>query len=148
MSFTIRSYKPEDRARLIEVFNLNVPKHFDPKEVKDLEGYLNELPETYYSIEVGGMIVGGVGCVVEEDLSGSITWIFMHPDFVGQGLGRAAVEHCFCTLRKDERVKMFRARTSQTAYRFFEKMGFKVMSTKKDYWAEGLDLYDMEMDID
>ena len=145
MSHSIRPYKPADRAKLIEVFMLNVPKHFDPKEVNDLEGYLDKLPETYYTIEVDGTIVGGVGCVVEQDLSGSITWIFMHPNYAGQGLGRAAVEHCLSILKNDERVNVFKARTSQTAYRFFEKMGFQVKAIQKDYWAEGLDLYVVEM---
>ena len=110
-----------------------------------LIGYLDKLPETYYCIEVDEVIVGGVGCVVEEDLSGSVTWIFMHPDYAGQGLGRAAVGHCLKILKKDERVKVFKARTSQTAYQFFEKLGFQVTSTQKDYWAEGLDLYIVEM---
>ncbi len=145
MSLIIRSYKPKDRSRLVEIFMLNVPKHFARKEVIDLEEYLDKLPETYYSIEVDGVIVGGVGCVVEKDLSGSITWIFMHPDFTGQGLGRVAVDHCLTILKKDNRIKVFKARTSQTAFQFFEKMGFLLIRTEKDYWAEGIDLYDMEM---
>ncbi len=147
MSTIIRSYKEEDRPRLIEVFNLNVPEHFAAAELKDLEGYLDKLPETYSIIEVDDKIVGGVGCVVEKDLSGSITWIFTDPEYARRGLGKMAVEHCFDILKQDKRVTVFKARTSQTAYRFFEKVGFHVTHTQKDYWADGLDLYAMEMNV-
>ncbi len=145
MSTSIRSYRPDDKSRLVEIFHLNVPKHFGIEELKGLESYLDKPPETYYVIEVDNKVVGASGCAVEENLSGTITWIFLHPESAGQGLGRALVEHCLAILKKDDRVKKFRAKTSQTAYKFFERMGFSLIRTEKDYWAKGLDLYDMEM---
>jgi len=37
----IRKYNPTDRPELIEVFKLNTPTYFDPKEVSDFEEYLD-----------------------------------------------------------------------------------------------------------
>lgn len=35
-------------------------------------------------------------------------------------------------------------KTSQVAYKFYEKQVFKLFEIKKDYWAGGFDLYDKE----
>lgn len=35
--------------------------------------------------------------------------------------------------------------TSQYTFEFFEKYGFKTVAYEKDHWAEGLDLYQMEL---
>jgi ribosomal protein S18 acetylase RimI-like enzyme len=35
-------------------------------------------------------------------------------------------------------------RTSQHAWRFFEKMGFELQKTEKNFWAPGFDLYQMK----
>lgn len=62
----IRPYKTSDKTELIEVFNLNVPKYFDPKEQKDLIEYLEQKPETYLIIEYEKRIIGGVGYEIRE----------------------------------------------------------------------------------
>ena len=36
-------------------------------------------------------------------------------------------------------------RTTQLAFQFYEKMGFELDKTKKDFWAKGFDLYQMKM---
>ena len=40
-------------------------------------------------------------------------------------------------------VRRIVCRTSQVAYRFFEKFGFQLQYTTPDFWAPGLDLYYM-----
>ena len=35
-------------------------------------------------------------------------------------------------------------RSSQVAYKFYEKQGFVLNEIKKNYWAEGFDMYSME----
>tara|TARA_R110000868_G_scaffold4211_6_gene26465 strand:- start:9911 stop:10033 length:123 start_codon:yes stop_codon:yes gene_type:complete len=34
--------------------------------------------------------------------------------------------------------------TSQLAYKFFEKFDYSINRIEKNYWGEGLDLYEME----
>ena len=142
----IRSYKPEDKERLLEIFRLNIPKYFDKTELNDFIEYLEENPETYLTIEVDSKIVGGIGYYVNEnDKSGRITWIFFDPKYSGQGLGKKSVEYCLKLLSEDDRVNKFTVSTSQLAYKFFEKFGYKTIRAEKDYWGIGLDLYEMEM---
>ncbi len=141
----IRPYKPNDKGSLLKIFNLNTPKYFDKNELNDFEAYLEEKAGTYLTIEVDNNIVGGTGYYINEnDKSGRITWIFFHPNYSGLGLGKQSMEYCLELLRKDNRVEKFIVTTSQLAYRFFEKFGYRINRIEKDYWGEGLDLYEME----
>jgi N-acetylglutamate synthase-like GNAT family acetyltransferase len=142
----IRPFNQADRDTLIEIFKLNTPRYFDPKEVNDFIEYLENYSDTYLTLEHEGKIVGGTGYYVKEsDKSGRITWIFFHPDYSGLGLGRQAVEYCLTTLKQNPKVEKFVVTTSQLANKFFEKFGYKLTKTEKDFWGHGLDLYEMEM---
>ena len=142
----IRPYLPTDKAQLLEIFKLNTPKYFDPLEIKDFEQYLEQESDTYLVVEMDDEVVGGTGYYVNQsDQSGRITWIFFDPKCSGQGLGRLSVEHCLELLRKEKGVDKFIVTTSQLAYKFFEKFGYHITRTEKDYWGKGLDLYEMEM---
>jgi len=142
---TIRPYKAADKNSLVVIFKLNTPKYFDPNEVNDFEAYLEQHNDTYLTIELNDKIVGGTGYYINNtDHSGRITWIFFHPDFAGQGLGKKTVEHCLTILKSNPEVEKLVVTTSQLAYKFFEKFGYVLVQTKKDYWGKGLDLYLME----
>jgi len=142
----IRQYKPTDKEKLLEIFKLNTPEYFDKKEVNDFEEYLEQKGESYLIIELDNKIVGGTGYYVNEsDRSGRIVWIFFDPNYSGLGLGRQIVEHCLALLSKYDRVDKFVVTTSQLAFRFFQKFGYNVNRIEKNYWGEGLDLYEMEM---
>lgn len=145
----IRPFTSADKDTLIEIFKLNTPKYFDVNELSDFLGYLEDHSDTYLTITYGKNIVGGTGYYVKDaDKSGRITWIFFHPDFAGMGLGRQAVDHCLAILRQDPSVEKLVVTTSQWAYRFFEKFGYALIRTEKDFWGPGLDLYEMEMSND
>jgi ribosomal protein S18 acetylase RimI-like enzyme len=141
----IRPYKAADKNELIDIFKLNTPEYFDPKEVADYEEYLEKYADTYFTIEHEGRIAGGVGYYVREsDKSGRITWIFFHPAYAGLGLGKKSVEHCHAIFTSDPTIEKLAVTTSQKAYKFFEKFGYQLIETEKDYWGKGLDLYLME----
>ena len=144
----IRPYQPSDKETLVEIFKLNTPTYFDPKEVNDFINYIEHQQDTYLTIEREGKIVGGTGYSINnQKQSGAITWIFFHPDYSGMGLGKQAVEHCLNILKQKPSVKKLVVTTSQFAYQFFGKFGFELIHTKKDFWGPGLDLYEMEMSL-
>lgn len=145
----IRPFQQTDKEILAEIFMMNTPQYFDPKEVNDFVEYLEHHSHTYLTLEQDNKIVGGTGYYVKNsDKSGRITWIFLNPVYSGLGLGRQAVEYCLMRLRQNPEVEKFVVMTSQLAFRFFEKFGYRVIRTEKDYWGTGLDLYEMEMTND
>jgi len=144
----IRKYNQKDRPELIEIFKLNTPKYFDSNEVKDFEEYLDQNADTYLTIEIENRIAGGTGYQITDNYTiGRITWIFFHPDFSGLGLGRQSVEYCLNIFKTNPSIKKLVVTTSQLAYKFFEKFGYKLTYTEKDYWGKGLDLYTMEINL-
>ncbi|MCT4639464.1 MAG: GNAT family N-acetyltransferase [Bacteroidales bacterium] len=144
----IREYRVSDREELLDVFKLNIPKYFDPKEVDDFLEYLDDHGDTYLTIEKDNKIVGGVGYIFNDsDKSGQITWIFLHPEYTDHGLGKQAVEHCITLLKSNSEIVKLVVTTSQLAFRFFEKFGFNLIRTEKDYWGSGLDLFLMEIQL-
>jgi len=144
----IRPFNIADKDHLTDIFKLNVPTYFAANEIYDFEQYLSQHSETYLTIEHEGKIIGGTGYYVNtSDNSGRITWIFFHPDAKGLGSGKNAVEYCLKMLRADPGVKMLVVTTSQFAFKFFEKFGYELVKTEKDYWGPGLDLYLMEQPV-
>jgi ribosomal protein S18 acetylase RimI-like enzyme len=144
----IRPYREPDKEILLEIFKMNVPEYFDIAEAEEFSKYLENFSRTYLIIETGNKIIGGVGYEFREnDRSGRINWIFLHPEFSHSGYGKEAVDHCLRILRSNHDVKILIVRTSQHAYKFFEKSGFELVSTEKDYWGQGLDLYLMTQPV-
>jgi len=50
-------------------------------------------------------------------------------------------------IAKKNAVERVCVRTSQMAYQFYEKMGFRLERTERDYWAQGFDLYEMYQNV-
>lgn len=144
----ILPYIPTHKVSLLEVFERNTPKYFDPSEVKEFSEYLEIEGSTYLSILVDGKVVGGGGYVFRDDRkTGLITWIFVDPASAGKGLGRDLVETLHSLLKAEPVVETLRVRTSQLVYPFFQKFGYAVVMTEKDYWAKGFDLVVMERGV-
>ncbi len=144
----IRPYNTSDIEKITEVFQLNVPAYFAEQELNEFLDYLKKYADTYYIIEHNNQIIGGVGYEIRSsDKTGRINWIFIHPTFKGLGYGKKAAEFCLKFLKENNEIKKLVVRTSQHAHPFFENFGFKLISTKKNFWAKGLDLYLMEINL-
>ncbi|MCC6412496.1 MAG: GNAT family N-acetyltransferase [Saprospiraceae bacterium] len=142
----IRPYNPSDHDALLDVLKRNVPANFAPEEVGDFEQYLVLHGDHYQVFEHDGKVVGGSGYnVLPETKEGRISWIFFDPEYAGKGLGKQLTYHVLGILKDEPEVDKLVVRTSQMASPFFEKFGFKLTDVQKDYWAEGIDLYYMEM---
>lgn len=141
----IRKYHSNDQNALLELFQLNSPTYFSPDEKKDFINYLNNEVEQYFIIELDTKIVGSGGInFSDNEQTGKISWDLFHPHYQKQGLGTALLKHRIHLLQAIPSVQSIIVRTSQQAYLFYQKNGFKTKEIVKDYWAKGYDLYLME----
>lgn len=142
---SIRKYTPNDQPQVILLFQLNVPKGFDASEEKDLKNYLNTDSENYFVAELDSTIVGCGGFnVFEKEKQVRISWDFFHPDSVGKGFGTTLLNYRIYKIQKSFPEYSIVVRTSQFAFQFYEKRGFQMISSEKDFWAKGYDLFYLE----
>ena len=140
----IRHFQDSDQEILISIFKQNIPKYFDPSELADFENHLQKNTTPYFTFLENKEIIGGFGYSINENQTGSITWIFFSPNHTGIGSGTEAVQFCHEQMKEQFGVTHFSIRTSQYAYEFSEKFGYATARFEKDYWGEGLDLYEMK----
>ncbi|RTY89122.1 GNAT family N-acetyltransferase [Flavobacterium sp. GT3R68] len=145
----IREYKPSDKSRIMELLKLNTPEYFAPAEEQDLMDYLNNHLENYYVVEENGFIVGCGGFNRSDDPEiVRISWDIINPESQGKGVGTALTKFRIQKIKELKNIKAIVVRTTQLVYPFYEKLGFKLKSVEKDYWAPGFDLYYMDQKAD
>lgn len=142
---TIREYKPNDKEAVMNLIRLNTPKYFAPAEEADLNNYLDHERELYYVLLSDEKIVGCGGInFTDNKTTGKISWDILHPEYQGKSLGSQLLKHRIGKLKSIDSIQKIIVRTSQLAYKFYEKQGFVLNEIKKDYWAKGFDMYSME----
>ncbi len=144
----IRPYKPSDRDALFELLRLNTPTYFAPEEETDLVLYLQKHLEDYFVAELNGQMVGAGGLNYFDGYTWArLSWDLVHPNFQGQGIGRELTLHRLAKLRSLPSMQRVQVRTSQLVYPFYQKMGFVLELTQQDFWAPGIDLYQLNMQL-
>lgn len=144
----IRSYQAGDKPHLLALLQLNTPTYFAPAERTDYEQYLAHELEDYYILEQDNQVVGAGGInYVDRGQTARISWDLLHPDYQGKGLGSQLVQHRIAHIKGKPGIHQIVVRTSQLVYPFYEKQGFQLVLTQKDYWATGYDLYQLQIDL-
>lgn len=145
----IRAYSDKDKNKAIALLQLNTPAYFHASEQQDYEAYLEHEVEDYFVFEDGTEIIGVGGInYFPEERTARISWDMIAPNHHGKGVGKQLLEHRINHVKENKAIDTIVVRTTQLAYRFYEKAGFILEETKKDYWADGFDLYLMKMTID
>jgi GNAT superfamily N-acetyltransferase len=131
---------------VLSVFQKNIPQFFAPAEKDDLIQYLKNEKEDYFLMEADDQLLGcgGINYFPNENTA-RVAWDFFDPVHQGRGYGRHLLEFRINYIRKHNAFDKIQVRTSQLAYLFYEKAGFKLNYVKGNYWAEGLHLYFMEL---
>ncbi|PIY08403.1 MAG: GNAT family N-acetyltransferase [Flexibacter sp. CG_4_10_14_3_um_filter_32_15] len=156
----IRFYQNGDKKALIKLIQLNIPTYFDSSEEDEFVEYLENKREDYFVIEDKNtnQIIGcgGINYFFDDkDISrdanngknlARISWDIIHPSFQGQGIGKKLLLHRINQIKSKE-IQLIIVRTSQLAYKFYQKVGFELEKTEKDFWAKGFDLYQMKMNL-
>jgi len=142
----IRNYTKKDKSTLIELLRQNTPEYFDPSEEIEFINYLDHEVEDYFVYELDFKIIGagGINYFLEEK-SARISWDMVDSKSQGKGIGKKLTQHRINHLKRNTEVEIIRVRTSQHAYKFYEKMGFELEKIEKEYWAKNFDLYLMRM---
>ncbi|WP_316747314.1 GNAT family N-acetyltransferase [Pedobacter gandavensis] len=145
----IREHQAADREPILNLLRLNIPTFFSPEEEADLVDYLDNFADNYYVVEVDGEILGCGGFNLSADgETGKLSWDFFHPDSQGKGLGTALTRFRIQKIKELEGIKTISVRTSQLAYKFYEKFGLELREVIKDYWDIGFDLYRLDREIE
>lgn len=140
----IRKYKTEDSVALLQIMRNNVPKYFADTEIEDYEKYLNHEIQDYYVAVMDNRIIAGGGINYDRDKHlAKISWDIVDIGYHTQGIGTLLLKHRLEVIANRKNIKTTQVRTSQYAYAFYEKNGFKLLETHKDYWAQGFDMYKM-----
>ena len=142
----IRNYTKKDKSTLIELLRQNTPEYFDPSEEIEFINYLDHEVEDYFVYELDFKIIGagGINYFLEEK-SARISWDMVDSKSQEKGIGKKITQHRINHLKRNTEVEIIRVRTSQHAYKFYEKMGFELEKIEKEYWAKNFDLYLMQM---
>lgn len=144
----IRNFNNRDLGDLLQLIQLHTPHYFAPEETSDFEYYLRYETEHYFVVEVNQQIVGCGGINFENTFTtAKISWDLIHPDYQGKGYGRLLLEHRLEVARSMPTVKRIIVRTSQYAFQFYKKSGFVLQDIHPNYWAQGYDLYVMELKL-
>ena len=144
----IRSYIKADKGKVLELLKLNTPLYFDESEESDLVEYLEVYLEDYFVVEESGKVIGSGGInYFPEKGEARISWDIIHPDYQGKGIGKELTFHRIEHVKKNPAIHLLIVRTTQLVYKFYEKMGFELEKTEKDFWAKGFDLYQMKMPL-
>lgn len=144
----IRNYRTEDKEQLVQIIRENTSAYFAPEEESDFVDYLDNEIEEYFVVELNGKIIGCGGINFDENKTvGIISWGMIHPEYHGKNAGTALLQYRLKLLKSIESVKRITVRTSQLVYQFYEKNGFCLIESKKDFWAKGIDMYYMEYDF-
>jgi ribosomal-protein-alanine N-acetyltransferase len=142
--YTIEEYNDKDREGLLKIFRLNVPGYFAAEEESDFIMFLDNYADNFYLCRSEGELIGCGGHNMKDEL-GILSWYIVHPGYHNKGVGRRLVEYNMAELKR-KGYKRIRVRTSQFTDKFYEKFGFILMHIEKDFWAKGIDLYEMEVD--
>lgn len=142
----IRKYDTKDKPELIALLKLHIPDSFAVSEVNEYNHYLEEEIEDYFVVIENRIIIGagGINYFPVESLA-KISWDMIHPEHQGKGIGYELLKYRLEVIGKNSNIKTVMVRTSQVAYQFYQKSGFKLEKIEKDFWATGFDLYQMKL---
>ena len=141
-----RKYSFSDKHDVLKIFDLNSPEYFGLNEREYFIEYLDNLPGEYFVIENNGIIIG-CGGITEKKGNNEVhlSWGMLNPEFHRKGIGKRFAEFRINRIKENFPGVICVVETTQKSCGFFEKLGFKLIYTKIDHFAPGLDLYRMEM---
>lgn len=154
METILRKYTKFDYSSCLFIFRSNVPKYFTVEEFADFERFLiklengGEVVEFYVIVHNKRVVAcGGFG---DKHANGvySFAWGMVHREFHKMGFGTLLFKHRISELRKINPSYPLELDTTQHSYRFYEKMGFRLVRVTKDFYTTGMHRFDMVYELE
>lgn len=155
LSTKIRPYEPADLAECIGCFNSNIPRYFTVAELGDYREWLESIgsqtntgvrSEAYYVVSNEDQLVGCGGFGLADNKHDIVfAWGLINKEHHKRGYGKALAMFRLDIIRHKFPTADVILDTTQHTYRFFEKLGFVIEKVTKDFYAPGLDRYDMRL---
>ncbi len=154
----IREYRPSYRNACIEVFRSNIPKFFAESELEHFKAWLdaqdelhpaysNAVEDDFYVALLDKKVAGCAGFyIIKNEKTAKLAWGMVDTSLHKQGVGKALLVHRINSIEVLYPGFKITLDASQHSFEFFEKMGFKTEKVTKDYYASGLDRYDMVLE--
>jgi len=148
----IRTYENRDKEACTNVFKSNTPEYFAPFEISDFESWLDKQAQDatnlstgqYYVVELDNKLVGCGGFYIDHAKNeAGMVWGMIDRSLHRTGIGRKLILYRIEAIKKACADCAITLNTSQYSYPFFEKTGFRVTKITKNFYAKGLDRYDM-----
>lgn len=140
----IRAYEKSDKELVLDLFRRNTPKYFAIDEESDFIDYLENERELYYVLLHKSRVVGcgGINFNFNQALA-RISWDIIHPEYQNKNFGTQLLNYRIDKINSFSHIEKIMVRTSQFAFPFYEKNGFRLIEIHKNYWAKGIDMYKM-----
>lgn len=151
MNYKIRAYTKADESELLKVFDSNIPDFFAPEEKSEFLAFLDEgikTQEVYEVLEIEGALVAAGGYRKEKEGDARICWLMVDKHLHQKGWGRILLEKQMEQIKNSGKYQQISLMTSQHTDKFYEKLGFYRTRFEANYWAEGMDLIMMEMNLE
>jgi ribosomal protein S18 acetylase RimI-like enzyme len=154
----IREYECTDRDACIAIFKSNIPNFFAENELaffitwldaqdEEQVAYKNAMEQDYFVAVQEGRIVGCGGFyITRDDKVARLAWGMVDNSLHKQGIGKALLIHRISSIEILFPGYKITLDTTQHSCGFFEKLGFKTEKITKDFYAPGMDRYDMVLE--
>lgn len=149
---TIRPYQASDYSGCIRAFEGNHPEFFADHEKAEFQDLLTGLTEPddqdpvfYYVVETEGQIAACAGFYFPDNQPGiaGLVWGMVAREFHRNGIGKQLLTFRLNKIQELRPGSSVILDTTQLSFPFFEKLGFRITEVTKDFYAPGLDRYDM-----
>ena len=144
----VREYRHTDLDACLEIFNGNCPKYFCDHERQEFVDWLNEPNRApYYVFRSDGEVVACAGIYHDSGQNkAGMAWGMVRNDRHGQGIGRFMTQFRIDRMNELYPGTVQHLGTSQHTFRFYEKLGFRVVNMTPDGFGAGMDRYDMVLE--
>ena len=141
----LQKYHSDYFEYCVSIFKTNTPDFFDYSEQSLFENYLLKKEIQYYVLfNVDNRLVGSGGYAYNHNSNTvDLCWGIIDRNYHKNGFGRYLTDHRIQKITTEYPKADILLNTSQHTFKFYEKFGFNITKITKDYYAVGLDRYDM-----